>query len=323
MDLTPPKFSFNEGLYAHVKNMKREKESYMVCDLELLGKGATGTTFSGYIKPRESFPDPIVVKELRKNKFCNNEFEALRYLREQMIEGKLPGYYVFMYGCFNSGNNKYIILEKADLGLEVYLCRNNINADQYLYLFYHIANAVSYLEELEFNHGDLWCENVLVTWHPGQQGVPEGQKKFDIKIIDYDSAYKNESPINHPSYGGADSYRTKFIVGYDLNRFFDSLIYSYESYVDKKHSWKQNKIDKALAQKKKGKKNVKIPSFDEHDTDDEEFDADNVIYPQVIIDFMYSLGPSDPNVFTDCHDMAGKYVKSFILDTARNLGIEF
>ncbi len=318
--MDPPKLEYNQELYEHIRNMRRERKSYMMYDLDVIGQGAAGTTYSAYVKPKGMFSDPIVLKEQKRNRFCLNEFEALRYLREQMTEGNLPGYFIFMYGCFTSGNKKYIILEKADKNLDDYLVDYNINIETYLRIFYHIADAVSYLEALEFNHGDLWSENVMLSWHSAQEDVPEEEKDFNVKIIDFDSAFKPNTQITNPSYGGADKFRKKFILGYDLNRFFDSLIYSYESYVEKKAKHKKNKITRMRKLKKRGKK-VPIPSMEEDDKSDQEYDNDNIIYPQEIIDFMYQLNVRDPNVFDNCPDMSGQSVKNMIEQYSSKLGI--
>jgi serine/threonine protein kinase len=319
--MEPPKVEYNNDLYKHIRSMRRDRKSYMMCDLDMLGQGAAGTTYTAYVIPRDKFPDPIVLKEQKRNRFCLNEFEALKYLREQMIAGNLPGYYIFMYGCFTSGGQKYIILERADKCLDDYLADYDINTKTYLQLFWHIASAVSHLEELEFNHGDLWSENVMLNWLPDQEDIPEEEKDFYVKLIDYDSAFKPKSQIKDPSYGGADEFRKKFILGYDLNRFFDSLIYSHESFIEKKTKHKKAKIARLRKLKKRGKK-VTIPSLEEQDESDEEFDAANIIYPQPIIDFMYKLGPSDPNVFDDCPDMSGEAVMKNIEEYAAELGID-
>lgn len=318
--MEPPVLNYDPDLYKHVRTIRRDRKCYMMTDLEMLGSGAAGTTYTAYVKPKDQFPEPVVLKEQKRNRYCLNEFEALKYLREQMIDGNLPGYYIFMYGCFTSGGQKYIILEMADKCLDTYLIENNVTTEIYLRIFWHIANAVAHLEALKFNHGDLWSENVMMTWKPDQENVPEAEREFDIKIIDYDSAFKANSQIVNPSYGGADKFRDKFILGYDLNRFFDSLIYSYESYVKKKEKHKKAKIAKMRRLRKQGKK-VKIPKMNEPDTDDEEFDQDNIIYPQEIVDFMYRLGPSDPNVFDDCPDMSGKAVMKAVEEYAKELGI--
>ena len=208
-----PKFEYNVKLYNHIRTMKQDRKEYMIYNMELLGEGAAGTTYTAYVKPAGEFPDQVVLKEQKRTRFCINEFEALKFLREKMMKNELVGYYIFLYGSFTSGSRKYMILEKLDKGLDEYLTENNVDVKTYLQIFWHIANAVDYLEQFRFNHGDLWIENVMLKWWPGQNG------KFNIKIIDYDSAFKENSQINHPSFGGADDFRDKFIraevVAYD------------------------------------------------------------------------------------------------------------
>ena len=318
--MNTPTVSYNKDLYKYLCGLDNEKKGYIMCDLEVLGEGAAGTTYTAYVNPRDRYPGQIVLKEQKRNRFCANEFEALKYIRQLMLKDELPGYYIFTYGCFTSGGKKYIMLEKADKNLDNFMADNNLSTTQYMYIFYHVAKAVSHLEALNFNHGDLWNENVMVNWRSDCKD--EGSRKFDIKIIDFDSAFKTNSSIKNPSYGGADDYRKKFILGYDLNRFFDSLIYSYESYLEKKSDFKRKKIARAKRLQKRGKK-VVIPNEDEPDTDDELFDDENIIYPQQIIDFMYCLDPWDPNVFDDRPEMSGEAVMKLVLEKCEKWGINF
>jgi serine/threonine protein kinase len=319
--MEPPKLKYNEAMYTHIKSTKRTEKSYMMTDLETLGKGAAGTTFTAYLKPRSRFSEALVLKEQKRTRYCENEFEALKLIRDHMLTEKLPGYFIFMYGCFTSGNKKYIIMEKADYSLDKYMLEYNLTVQTYLYTFYHIAQAVSYLEHMNFNHGDLWIENVMMNWGENQDHLPIEYRHFDIKIIDFDSAYMENSSINNPSYGGADSFRNKFILGYDLNRFFDSLIYSYESYIQKKEKHKRLKIAK-LKRLRKRDNNITIPSLDDPDSSDEDYDEVNVIYPPEIIELFYRIGPSDPNNFNDCPDMSGKAIMTMVINYTNELGID-
>jgi serine/threonine protein kinase len=319
--MDPPKLEYNKAAYEHIKTIKRADKPYMMTDLEVLGKGAAGTAFTAYLKPKSEFPEQFVLKEQKRDKFCENEFEALKFLRDKMIAEELPNYFVFVYGCFTSGNKKYLILEKLDYSLDKYMVEYNLTVETYLCVFYQIAQAVSYLEALNFNHGDLWVENVMLNWRKGQEDVPIEYREFDIKLIDYDSAFMENSTINHPSWGGADEFRTKFILGYDLNRFFDSLIFSYESYIEKKTVYKKAKIAKLKRLKKKNN-NIVIPSVDDPDSSDEEFDQMNVIYPTEIITLLYEIGPSDPNNFNDCPDMSGSSIMQLIKTYADDLVLD-
>lgn len=319
--MEPTPFVYNKELLEHIRNTRRDKKCYLCCDLDLIGEGAAGSAYSAYITPTEKFPDQIVLKEQKRTRYCNNEQEALKFLKEEMLSGRMPGYFVFMYGFFTSGSRKYIILEKADKCIDQHLADYNFDEKIFLQIFWHLADAVSYLEAVEMNHGDLWSENVMLVWKPGQENVPEEEREFWLKIIDYDSAFKSNSAITNPSYGGAESFRENFIVGYDLNRFFDSLIYSYEDFNTKKRKYKEKKIAKLRRAKKRGKK-VKIPSLDDYDTDDEEFDAENIIYPESIVDFMYSLDAKDPDYFEDCPEMSGESIKKKVEEWAAKLGID-
>lgn len=305
-----PPVRYNQELYDYIREIPRNKREDMVCDLEHLGGGASGTTFLAYMKPRRKFKDQVVLKEQPRNRYCNNERQALKYLTDKMRDGELPGYYIFMYATFPSGKNQYIIMEKADKCLDALCIEHNLSTDTYLKIFWHIANAVDCLEKLHFNHGDLWSENVMIVWDPDQDNIPEVDRSFTIKLIDYDSAYKDRV-CTQPSFGGATKFRTKFLLGYDLNRFFDGLLFSYENYIEKKTAHKKDKIKHLQKLQKKGKK-VVIPKLYEQDDSDEEYDRANVIYPSEIIDLMYSFNTTDPDDFTDLPHLSGSTVKTKI-----------
>lgn len=317
-----PELEYNVELFNHIKNIRRDRKSYMMYDLEMLGEGAAGTTYLAYVKPESKFGDyPVVLKEQVRNRYCINEFNALRFLREKMLAGELPGYYIFLYGCFDSGGYKYFVIERADINLDDYMVMYDLSVEKYLHIFWHVANAVEALEAYHFNHGDLWSENVMIMWDPDQDHLDDEDKTFTIKIIDYDSAYNKKHKVTTPSYGGAEYFRKKFILGYDLSRFFDSLIYSHDSFIKKKTAHKRAKINR-LKKLKKRKRNIVIPSMDDPDSSDEEFDRDNIIYPEEIVQFMRDLKPQDPNDFNDCPHMSGTAVKKVIEEYAEEHGYE-
>jgi len=322
MSLTPPPISYDENMYSYIKSIKKDVLEYACCNLEVLGKGASGTTFVANVKPIEKFPLQIVLKEQKITRHSTNEFYALKYLRDRMVARDISGYFIFMYGSFISGKKRYFILEKADMLLDDYFLKYRPEPVRYLSIFYHIAQAVSLLEAVEFNHGDLWSENVLISWETGSgEDVPEKDRPFTIKIIDFDCAYKADANVKNPSYGGADKIRKKFILGYDLNRYFDSLLYSFDDYREKKLENKKRKINKLKRQRKQGKK-VVVPSIEDSDDSDREFDTENIVYPPEILTFIAELTPAEPNDFTQCPGMSGKTVMEEILDYAKTIGIE-
>lgn len=295
---------WNIPLYNHIKSIPQNKKPYMLIDLEMLGQGAAGTTYTANVKPVDKFSEKIVLKEQKRTKYCLNEIEALKFLRDEMIQGRLPNYFIFMYDNFFSGNLSYIILEKAEQSFYDYCVENNVSKITYYNIFWQLADAVSYLENMQFNHGDLWSDNVMLN------GI-EKEGTLSIKIIDFDSSFKSKSKIRHPSYGGASDFRTHFILGYDLSRFFDSLLFSYNSYIEKKARYKKQKIARMKKLAKNGKK-VLIPKIDEQDSSDDEFDAVNIIYPNEIIDFMNELSPTDPDYFEDTPHMSGETVRDLL-----------
>jgi tRNA A-37 threonylcarbamoyl transferase component Bud32 len=286
---------YDDELFKYLNGLSNTDKSYKIYDLDVLGGGVTGNTYTASVKDHTT---SVVLKEMNRSKDSSNEYEALLWLQKKMLTGEIPPYYVFLYTSFTSGKKKYFVLDKADTNLDDYLIENNLSKEEYLSLFWAIADAVEHLEKNQMNHGDLWGENIML-------------KDGKIVIIDFDAAYKNNSTICSPALGGSDDYRSKFILGYDMNRFFDSCIFSYESYIKKKTDYKKAKILKAKRQLKKGKK-VVIPKMEEEDEDDREFDDVNIIYPPEIIAFMYSLKRQDVNSFDDNEAMSGASIKKLI-----------
>jgi serine/threonine protein kinase len=316
-----PPLKYNQKIYEHIRTLPRAKKPYMMCDLEKISEGgATGVAFTAYVKPKQDFPEQVVLKQHKRSVHCTNEFECLKYLRDKMLAGELPAYYIFLYGCFTSGSCRYLILEKADKHIFQHFVDYNLSVKIYLQTFWQVADAVSYLEAVKLNHGDLWEENVMLNWNPDQHDIPEEERSFTIKIIDFDAAFQPGSTIKNPNYGGAENYRTKFIIGYDLSRFFDALIFNYEDCVEKKKLYKKELMQKERRAKKR--KNPPVPKTEtEIDAQVEEEFYENATYPQEIIDFMYSLKPNDPDHFEHCERMSGKSVCAMIVKFAEQLGV--
>jgi len=319
MAIKTPPVIYNKEIYEQIQRTKISEQKYMMCDLKVIGDGAAGITYSAYLKPRNVYSEKLVLKEQRRNSHSMNELEALKFLKQEMLAERLPGYFVFFYGSFTSGNKKYFILEHCDMCLVDYMTMYDLTTQQFLHIFYHIANAVSLLEKYKFNHGDLWVENVMISWKP-EQDLPDDEKDFWIKIIDFDSAFKKELCTN-PSLGGADDYRTDFILGYDLSRFFDSLLYAYDSYIENKLEHKKRKIAKMNKQKKKNK-NIIVPRLEDEDSSDQAYDEENVIYTPEILEFIRELKPSDPGDFKARKDMSGEAVCKKILNLAKKLELD-
>lgn len=300
--------SYDMDVYNYIKSVKPKDKKSILYDLDVLGKGIYGIVYSAYLKSNLEFNKQLVVKQVETNQRSNNEIEALKYLRDEMINGTIPNYYVFLYTSFNIDNCKCIVMEKLDINLDDYMTSNNLTTKEYYDIFYNIANSIYYLEKIKFNHGDLWVENIMLNWEPNE-------KKYRVKLIDFDSSFMENNPlISKPNIGGSKKYRKSFILGYDLNRFFDSIIHSYESYISKKTQNKKSKI--ARLQKKKNKNRV-IPSLDIDDTSDEEYDIENVIYPKEIIDFFYTLNINSVDDFNDNIDMSAINIQK-ALDSSFN-----
>ena len=48
----------------------------------------------------------------------------------------------------------------------------------------------------------------MLTWLSDQEDVPEEEREFMVKILDFDSAYKTTGQITNPSYCGADYFKS-------------------------------------------------------------------------------------------------------------------
>lgn len=282
---------FNLEMFNYLRTIDKKKRNRIITNMEKVGSGVQGTTFLANIKPVDRFPDEIIVKEHERTPFCENECEALRFLREKMLEKKIPELYIYMYDCFPSGNHKYLLLEKADIGFDDFCLMFNIApANIFFKIFTQLATAVSYLESYSFNHGDLWSENVMLLFDNNDIRL---DNNFTIKIIDYDSAFMDNSQINRNSQGGADKIRRKFILGYDLSRFFDAIMFAYNGYLEKKQEYKQEKLENNIT---------------EIDDTDLEIDSANVRYPDSVLKFLYSLKYRNENYFKSQPEMSGNAV---------------
>lgn len=282
---------------------EKEKTEH-VCKI---GNGVIGTTFLTYLKDDEN--TKLVLKKSKRNKYSNNEMIALSFLREKMDKKEFPAYYIYCYTQFKDQRYQYVLLEKADMPLDDFLIERDFNTKEYLELFYQIADAIEYLESVKFNHGDLWNENIMVKLH---------EDGYSIKLIDYDCAYMANSDITSPNLGGSDSIRRKFIIGYDLNRYFDAILHSYKDYLLKKRTNKHAKI------KKIGKKITKLEDVDDisDDESDQEFDNQNVIFTSEIVTFIESLECVDPDDYSPTEELSGKMVKQKILEYAQELELQ-
>jgi len=279
---TLPNLDYNKQVYDYLKEIPNARKKTTIHSKKTLGEGQAGKT---YVSTLKKFPDfEFVLKKMKRNNHADNELEALIFLRDKMLSNEIPAYYVFLYGNYSDGVYKFLMMEKVDRCLDHLMCDHYYSTKWYLDSFRQIAKAVGYLEKYEFNHGDLWNENVMIKWHPNQEGIKEKEKTFDVKFIDFDSAFKNNSLIRFPSLGGGENYRKKFYLGYDLNRYFDAVKYSHDSYIRKRGEYKR-----------KMAKKLRIP-IEEVDSDSE-IEEENIIFPQEVVDFMVSLPTVDPETF--------------------------
>ena len=285
LPVAPPVYN-NREMYDYITS--HTNKDHILSNLKILGEGAAGTTFSANVKKQS---EKIVLKEMKRTRFAKNEQKALTFLREKMLAGELPGYYIFMFDYYISGSNKYLLLEKAKMGIDDYLEMNDLEPKEFYRLFWSIADAVDHLEKIEFNHGDLWSENIMLTFPNGKERVND----YHIKIIDYDCAYHKGADIVNPCYGGADKFRKRFILGYDLSRFFDGLMFAYNDML-----------------KKYNRETRKIKSREKCAEIWEEYLMQNIRYPQSILDFIISLEPNEPNYFKDNVNTSGAVIKEKI-----------
>jgi len=146
-------------------------------ELHHTGEGAYGTAFKATLADEKFANVPLVVKEVQRSKFSENEFEALMFLREEMMAKKLPAYYIFLYGTFTDGGHKYLILEQADYLFDELMINYTLTTERFIKLFYQIARGVHYLELRKFNHGDLWSENVMISWTDPYDDTPKEERE--------------------------------------------------------------------------------------------------------------------------------------------------
>ena len=88
MKIDLPCIHYNEELYQYIKNTKKCDLENIVKLSELIGEGAIGTAYSADIKYNDSTYS-IIVKEHSRNKYCQNEYEALAFLRDKLVKKEL------------------------------------------------------------------------------------------------------------------------------------------------------------------------------------------------------------------------------------------
>jgi serine/threonine protein kinase len=220
-----------------IENSTNSNKKYCIRNLYKCGKGVLGNIYRAkLIHPFTK--TKIVIKEVKKtSKYVQNEINSLLFLKNKMITGKIPYYYIFMYGEFTEGNYRYTILEQADITLSDLFNKYKLTINNLVTLFQLICDAVNHLEQMKMNHGDLWDHNIMIQWlspHPSQQNTLD-KVTYTIKLIDFDSAFKPRSNINNPSLGGSDVIRSKFYLGYDMNRLIDSIVFKFKRRVIYEH----------------------------------------------------------------------------------------
>jgi len=276
-----------------------------ICLTDYLGEGMSGTVYAATVSGIDT---TVALKEHEPNPKHDNEVSALTFLRSKMLSGEIPPYYNFFFGQFQSGGLNYLILEHADTPIEKFLMTRP-PVQTFLQIFWLIADAIDRLEKLQFNHGDLWLDNVYVSTKNG---------KIEIKLIDFDASYHKESRTTVPSFGGSDYRRHKFVLGYDLNRFFDNLLYSHTEFIRIK---KENKLKKLRAYNRANKTKMTLDEYKSDDSD-REFDDSNIVFPEQIVLFLQRLNIKNLNNFMTNVEMSGERIKNKIEELAKELKIK-
>ena len=146
-----PTLEYNKDLDKFLSSTHHSK--YHLVKLDKLGKGAAGSTYTCKIK---SFDKVLAIKQLKRNKHSINEHEALRFLRDQMLSGSIPSFYIFMYTCFNQGNNKNIIMEIADKSLDSLMTEYYLSTEKYFEIFerltYKLTDEFEAISSLQQKH---------------------------------------------------------------------------------------------------------------------------------------------------------------------------
>ena len=250
-----------------IKNIPKQRKKNMMGELTILGKGIWSKTYTGELK---CFPGhTVVVKKIKTGTYANNEFEALMFLRDKMINNELPLYYNFLYGVYSNDSYKHFILEKADMMLDTVMELTNHPVEWYKQVYQQLATAIECLENLKVNHGDLWNDNIMVK-------NDDSALKFRLILIDWDSAFGENTQFCKPTVGGGNFNRKHFMLGYDLNRYFDAVLYSYNSYLEKKDVCIRKLVRKGIENPEKHEKAL-------------EYDKENIVYPERIIQFLKEL----------------------------------
>ena len=66
-------------MYEHIRKYPRQQKKYMMKIGEHIGKGASGQVFTAHLKPKDKFPQELILKELKRSPYSENEFQALKF----------------------------------------------------------------------------------------------------------------------------------------------------------------------------------------------------------------------------------------------------
>ena len=300
---------FDIELYNKVQTMPIRQKSTIFKKREKIGKGVSGTVFfMDCILPNHDVP---LVLKIPTSKHALNEIRAHKYLCKKMLSNEIPHYFPLIYADYIYKGKRHVVMERCDGRLydDVFV-EDDLTESQYLDFFYQLADAIECLETIEFNHGDLWTDNIMI-W------ITDIRTR--ICIIDFDASFK-KGVCDKPALGYTNDYRTKFYIGYDLNRFFDEILHYYKHYIKERQKCKNRKRKERL---KKQQKEKNGSDLDESDSEIEQYDQDNPKYPPKIIKFIESLPLYNPEEPKQWPQMSGNTMKERILNFAKEQGIAF
>ncbi|ETV99415.1 serine/threonine protein kinase [Aphanomyces invadans] len=130
-------------------------------------RGATASVFHGVWR---SFT-PVVVKCFDASVSCEREVDLWFSLRHPHVVG--------LYGACHVGATRFALCEVAHTSLDQYLAENDVNQAELVRLLWEASLGVQYIQGQGIVHGDLKCNNLVVT-HDGHVKVTDFGCSFHL-----------------------------------------------------------------------------------------------------------------------------------------------
>ena len=166
---------------------------------ELISSQETGDVYDVILDA--PFRGNFIYKVIPENSL---EEKILKKISRDILDGKAPKMFSFLYKTINEYHTAGLLLMKADTTVKNYVQNQTLTESFWLTFLHKISTAIEYLESINVNHNDLTFDNIMFY------------QNTEVMIIDFGS-----SVMGLDSHSGLPT----FIRGRDLNYFFYLMVY--------------------------------------------------------------------------------------------------